>query len=81
MNMETVNKNNFDQEEKSSRTGKSIEELQQKACKNPKQMKNAEWLDLLGKNRYKVTRWKDTEKPFSSSLNKEKREGICIFNI
>ena len=68
---------NFEMGQKpSSLTEKKSEDLQQKACETPKQMSNAEWQDLLGKQRYYVTREKDTEKPFSSCLNKEKREGI-----
>ena len=65
----------------SSLTGKSIEELAKKAKESPRQMNDAEWQDLLGKQRFYVTREKGTERPFTSCLNKEKREGDYIFNF
>ena len=62
----------------SSLTGKSIEELAKKAKESPRQMNDAEWQDLLGKQRFYVTREKGTERPFTSCLNKEKREGNLL---
>ncbi|WEX77825.1 peptide-methionine (R)-S-oxide reductase MsrB [Sinorhizobium numidicum] len=35
-----------------------------------------EWRALLGEERYGILRQEDTERPFSSALNNEKRKGI-----
>lgn len=37
---------------------------------------DAEWRGLLSKERYRILRQEDTERPFSSALNSEKRNGI-----
>lgn len=37
---------------------------------------DAEWQALLGEERYRVLRHEDTEAPFTSALNDEKRKGI-----
>ena len=62
----------------SSQSGKSYEELRQKANNNPKDMSNSEWQDLLDIQAYYVTREKGTERPFSSWLNDEKDPGMAI---
>ena len=72
----------------SSRTmassGKSQEELKDKAQNDPKNMSAEEWHDLLDGPSYYVTREHGTERPWSSCLNDEKRSGtfycVCCQN-
>jgi len=72
----------------SSRTmassGKTKEELQDKAQNDPKNMSAEEWHDLLDGPSYYVTREHGTERPWSSCLNDEKRSGtfycVCCNN-
>merc|ERR1712228_408307 len=61
-----------------SSSGKSHEELSEKANKNPKNMTMSEWHDLLDGQTFYVTREKGTERPWTSCLNDEKRKGTFI---
>ena len=61
-----------------SSSGKSTEELKQKANEKPKEMTNSEWKDLLDGQTFHVTREAGTERPWSSCLNDEKRNGTFI---
>ena len=65
-------------------SGKTKEELQDKAQNDPKNMSAEEWHDLLDGPSYYVTREHGTERPWSSCLNDEKRSGtfycVCCNN-
>ena len=58
-----------------SSSGKSEQELAEKATNNPKNMTMSEWHDLLDGQTFYVTREKGTERPWTSCLNDEKRNG------
>merc|ERR1712156_285159 len=61
-----------------SSSGKSEQELSEKAINNPKNMTLSEWHDLLDGQTFYVTREKGTERPWTSCLNDEKRKGTFI---
>merc|ERR1712210_188595 len=56
-------------------SGKSQDELTKKASEDSKQMTTDEWHDLLDGQTFNVTREKGTERPWTSCLNDEKRNG------
>ena len=58
-----------------SDSGKTQAELSKKASENPKEMTESEWHDLLDGQTFYVTREKGTERPWTSCLNDEKRNG------
>ena len=58
-----------------SDSGKSQAELSKKASEDPKGMTESEWHDLLDGQTFYVTREKGTERPWTSCLNDEKRNG------
>merc|ERR1712079_72293 len=68
-----------------SDSGKTQAELSKKASEDPKGMTESEWHDLLDGQTFHVTREKGTERPWTSCLNDEKRNGTfkcaCCVNL
>jgi len=61
--------------------GPESDELVAKARSNPRQMTQQEWKEILGPKTYEVARNKGTERPFTSPLYDNHKQGLDLYRL